>query len=725
MIKLVDVSKYYSGERTVTQALNKINLEMEIGEFIAITGESGSGKSTLLNVISGIDTYEDGELYIDGEETSYFDQKDWENYRCEKIAFIFQNYNLIDSYSVLKNVEAALVIQGISKKERTKRAKDIIDKVGLTSHLHHKAAKLSGGQKQRVAIARALAKDTKIIVADEPTGNLDKQSSEQILSLLNEIAKDKLVLIVTHNYELAEQYVSRKIRLYNGKIAEDRQIKNHNKVNIVNISQAEKLTDIKKSTTLGSYNLLFQPKKTIFMFLVSIATVFFVFLIYVGAISSANNINRHNSNINSYPERIIVVRKDENILSDIDNKFFMDSNYFESIIKEDSVLDYYFYFNTFQFSDGGEDIEIDLKRHIDFHGSFNPTIINNQNRLIGRLPSPKEDGPKEILLSMYLDMYEQEDLEWLLNKEVNMEILSRFSSNLYDKFVIVGFVHDPSYNSNFYVTPDTLAKIYETNRGIDQELDVTFYQNDHLQTMTFYNFLVHPDLTGNELWYSSNFFFYDDYSPYELKIKDYSFVIKPVSNYSSGKHKTIFISKEMIDKLFPIAHYQYTLNLKNASDYKSALDYLYNNGYYGYSPYNENINEYESFYNILNTVLIIFKYIGIIFVIFIVYLFSFLIFRTILKSKIKDYTVFRIFGANQKVIRNMIVFELIVSFTFAYGLFMVFVTIFKDKIIYNMEFSLIDYLAVFIINIFLSLLIAYRFIKQQNKHSLFANLRIE
>jgi len=217
MLKLQNISKYYHSNDVVALGLRKVSLEFKLGEFVAVTGESGSGKSTLLNVISGLDTYEDGEMYVNGEETSYFSNEEWESYRRQYIGFVFQNYNIVDSYSVLENVMVALTIQGYDKARRKARALELIDRVGLSTHVHHKASKLSGGQKQRAVIARALAKDCPIIVADEPTGNLDSETGENIMSLLKEISRDKLVIVVTHNYDQVKDYATRKIRLFDGK----------------------------------------------------------------------------------------------------------------------------------------------------------------------------------------------------------------------------------------------------------------------------------------------------------------------------------------------------------------------------------------------------------------------------------------------------------------------------------------------------------------------------
>lgn len=220
-ITLKDIGKIYVSAGNVSVGIRGVNLSFDRGEFVAVTGESGSGKSTLLNVISGMDTYEEGEMYVEGEPTSHYVQQDWEEYRRKYISFIFQDYNIIESFTELQNVELSLM--DIKKpKERRARAVELLRRVGLEKHLHHKGSRLSGGQKQRTVIARALAKDSPVILADEPTGNLDSQSSREIIELLREVSKDKLVIIVTHNFDQVQDYATRHIRVFDGAIEFDR-----------------------------------------------------------------------------------------------------------------------------------------------------------------------------------------------------------------------------------------------------------------------------------------------------------------------------------------------------------------------------------------------------------------------------------------------------------------------------------------------------------------------
>lgn len=223
-IELRKVSKYYAAEDSVSMAFSRIDLNLDIGEFVAITGESGSGKSTLLNVISGLDTYEEGEMFVCGEDTTAYGTEDYEVYRKTYIGNIFQDFNLINSYTVYQNIEAVMLLCGKRKRECRKRILELIDLVGLTEYRRTKVSRLSGGQKQRVAIARALAKNAPIIVADEPTGNLDSASAQVVMETLSKVSEDKLVVIVTHNYEQAEPYVTRKLTMHDGKIIEDKRI---------------------------------------------------------------------------------------------------------------------------------------------------------------------------------------------------------------------------------------------------------------------------------------------------------------------------------------------------------------------------------------------------------------------------------------------------------------------------------------------------------------------
>lgn len=221
MIELKNLSKFYYKKGMIASGISKVSLQLSMGEFVVITGESGSGKSTLLNVISGLDTYEEGEMYIEGKETSHYTPSDFEEYRKKYIGNVFQNFNLVSSYTVYQNVELILLIEGSKKEDVKERVNEIIRRVGLYEYRNKKVSKLSGGQKQRVAIARALAKDTPVIVADEPTGNLDIESAKSVVELLHSLAKGRLVIIVTHNYEQFENYATRRIKMSDGKIIED------------------------------------------------------------------------------------------------------------------------------------------------------------------------------------------------------------------------------------------------------------------------------------------------------------------------------------------------------------------------------------------------------------------------------------------------------------------------------------------------------------------------
>lgn len=221
MLKLANITKNYKSGDEVVKALKGINLEFRSNEFVSILGPSGCGKTTLLNIIGGLDRYTSGDLIINGKSTKEFKDRDWDAYRNYSVGFVFQNYNLIPHQSVLSNVELALTLSGVSREERKKRAIEALEKVGLKEQIHKRPNQLSGGQMQRVAIARALVNDPDIILADEPTGALDTKTSVQIMELLKSISKDKLIIMVTHNPELAEKYSTRVIRVLDGVVQDD------------------------------------------------------------------------------------------------------------------------------------------------------------------------------------------------------------------------------------------------------------------------------------------------------------------------------------------------------------------------------------------------------------------------------------------------------------------------------------------------------------------------
>ena len=221
MLELKNVKKSFKTGDFIQQALKGINLNFGGKEFVAILGSSGSGKTTLLNIIGGLDHYDSGDLIIKGKSTKKFKEKDWDAYRNNSIGFIFQSYNLIGHISVLGNIELSMTLSGVSSKEKKKRAMEVLEKVGLKEHAHKKPNQLSGGQMQRVAIARALVNNPEIILADEPTGALDSTTSVQIMELIKDIAKDKLVIMVTHNPELAEKYATRIVEVKDGLVIND------------------------------------------------------------------------------------------------------------------------------------------------------------------------------------------------------------------------------------------------------------------------------------------------------------------------------------------------------------------------------------------------------------------------------------------------------------------------------------------------------------------------
>lgn len=337
-ISLRDIGKIYVSEGSVAVGIRGVNLDLDIGEFVAITGKSGSGKTTLLNILSGMDTYEEGQLYINGEETAHYSQTDWEIYRQKYISFIFQDYNILESFTVLQNVELALShIE--SKKERRARALELVDRVGLTKFKHHKGSKLSGGQKQRTVIARALAKDSPVILADEPCGNLDFNTSKEIIELLYEISKEKLVVMVTHSFDEVENYATREIRIFDGGVESDRELRKTQKITECKreISKGVGKT-LSRGIELGFTRFSAMPKLAIFTSILMIIAMLGSFFATALCVTDLEAFDK-NYMFTPIDGRAVIVSQDGDKIDEDELKSLADKVGAESYLSFDYLLD--------------------------------------------------------------------------------------------------------------------------------------------------------------------------------------------------------------------------------------------------------------------------------------------------------------------------------------------------------------------------------------------------
>lgn len=711
MIKLINVSKYYHDENSVVLGLSKVNLELNKGEFVAITGESGSGKSTLLNVISGIDSYEDGEMYIDGEETSYYSKEDWEEYRKNKIGFIFQNYNLIDSYTVLENVIAVKLIQGNKYEEAKKSAIQILNRVGLGKFLNQKASKLSGGQKQRLAIARALSKDTEIIVADEPTGNLDKQNGIEIIKLLYEISKEKLVCIVTHNYEEVSEYVTRKIRIFDGEIVEDRQIKPYTKVESTNEKESEK----KKVNllTFALLNLKNQPKRTFFLFLVTFVMTIFAFIIFiVGSfgLGTQDNTGTNDYFHNNYEERVVISKKDKSPITSDELNSVLDINHVKGYTPYGRLLDCDYLYCTFTGSGiNGSFIGINCN-------SIN--VINEKDLLAGRMPS---NDNEVVIYGGYLTM-----------KEVNSLIGEKLTINNFDiTYEIVG-VTDKKYGTNdvvAYLQKHDLEKIYVKTYTMDEvtNYNMVLRDNDGNQYplnsfigFVSYNFDVKDDLPKDKIIIPKDLYeFFNSNFPSGYSIM-YNY--EKISIEITNEKNVIYLSNSYL-----IEDNYLSITIDSNNNYKKVKDDLNKLGFYSTSPY---LTSYD--------LSIVFKLVLAIFLLFacgidfiLIYIVGYVVIRSIMLAKKKDYSILRTIGLNAKQVLRICKIEIIFSFLVAYILTTVIFyavrsnvsSLYVRKVLMNTSGGLIALIGVF--NLLLGFFVSRRFTKMLVKKSIISGMKVE
>ena len=375
VLRLENVSKYYTSKSGVVMGLSSINLSFKVGEFVAITGESGSGKSTMAHILGGIIPYESGEMYIYGTPTSHYGSSDWEHYRRDYVSFISQNYGILVGNTVLENVESALRFGGMEKEETRKRALEILEEVDLLEFKSRKAGKLSSGQKQRLSIARALAKPSKVLIADEPTGNLDRENSEKVIKLLHKASKDRLVILITHEFSEAEDYATRRIILSDAVVVTDAPLRPA--VTEADTSKIErKNSKGNKKKKLAPYVTYLTIKSrpvftSVICFLLALTTVItFVFLGTFIVSFDSTSAKRYDDSAftNGDPTRIVILKPDHSAFTNEELDKLLNISHVEKVEKWGSICDTNYYYR--------ENVDYrkykEFKESADYHPTTNP-----------------------------------------------------------------------------------------------------------------------------------------------------------------------------------------------------------------------------------------------------------------------------------------------------------------------------------------------------------------
>ena len=723
MLKLENVSKIYYTNGIVATGISKVNLELNIGEFVVITGESGSGKSTLLNVISGIDSYEEGEMYINGKETSHYTEKDFEEYRKKYIANIFQSFNLINSYTVYQNVELVLLLNGYKRKQIKKKVLDIIDKVGLTKFKNTKVSKLSGGQKQRVAIARAIVKDTPIIVADEPTGNLDTKSAYEIIELLKNVAKDKLVVIVTHNIEQVEKYATRIIKMHDGRMIQNTEIKNINEDSKITQASGKNIT-IPNQYRLGIRNTFNIFSKFILLFIVFT----FMSVAFLAEYSAFKLVEHSTEESSGYSANLRDISKERILINKQNRESFTEDDY--SKIKQLSNIDYIVE------DDISLDTEFILRNDtLNTYGYIKDINNFKGNIDIGRMP--KNDD--EIILKANKDDYTiKQMLDETLNSEFSLQKSYREGDTI-KTVKIVGIQYNENntiYDRTFYVSNEVkkLVRSYVHNQYSDMKtllndkyVQYTIETSENVEPGTAivnddlkYQFKNNKIINQNINISVSNIYYEDNIDLTITKTFTKS-NLKKLTGYTDYSYyqNAIIINPDDYNSLYDKPSYQSSVYVKDASIIDQTMSELEN---LGLKP--KKATDFKVEYENESQIVKIFKVVVTIFVIIVVFFISYLIISIILKSRNIYYTTLRMLGATSKSTRKILNIELFINSTLSYLMVLTFGYLVKQDII-KIEFiaNLIKYITLnecilmYLILFVVTQLIARKFAKKIFKSS--------
>lgn len=745
MIQLKNVSKFYYSKGMIASGISKVNLTLDKGEFVVITGESGSGKSTLLNVISGLDSYEEGEMYIDGRETSHYLASDFEEYRKKYIGNIFQHFNLVNSYTVYQNVELILRINGYSKADTKKRVTEILQRVGLSAYAKTKVSKLSGGQKQRVSIARALAKDTDIIVADEPTGNLDSASAAGIVELLSAISRDKLVIVVTHNFEQFEAYATRKIKMYDGKVVEDEKVtqpvRTAGEGSALSFAaaagRASGRISVPSKIRLGlrnTFNIV--PK-----FLLLLVVFLFVVVAVTSEYTSFQHNKEENSNLgyNSYfnnfsPDRVVLKKSDGSQFTEDDLKAIRQIDNIKSVAACDVLLD-----SLVSIEEGDISYEAFPRPVSEFTGKLvDGRLPQTDNEVV--LTGDKDDyyftdEMRQELLDKDFKVYVSE------NKEVTVRIVGlaykTYNQNSYvyggDLFVSDSLLEDMlenTYSVNSTVTTTINGKAQEAAEGsatyrvvpsskvaqgtaVASEEINNFYEKGKAKEQTI-------SVAVKNIYYTESI---------NLKVADVytkkNFEKLTGSKDFESNNGSIYINPADYRSLFGKGNYQATVYVKDLKDLNATKEALQTMGFKTLAMKDAMVNYVDSVVSIIQVPIAVIIIIALFFI-------AYFVIRLILRSRVSYFSILRMLGLARKNIRRILDVEMFTVINIAFALFLAVVILVNTGII-HVEYirtlveylKVTDYVILYAILILMGYLISGKFARSLFKKTAMGSFREE
>ena len=738
-IELRRVSKYYAGEDTVSMGFSRIDLNLDIGEFVAITGESGSGKSTLLNVISGLDTYEEGEMFVCGEDTTAYGTEDYENYRKTYIGNIFQDFNLINSYTVYQNIETVMLLCGKKKRECKQRINELIDLVGLTKYRRTKVSKLSGSQKQRVAIARALAKDAPIIVADEPTGNLDSVSAQSVMETLAKVSTDKLVVIVTHNYEQAEPYVTRKLTMHDGKIIEDKTVApprlssaeqyiaetgtaqtddaKPREGRVARAEKAEQAAEAGKATMhaepvyrprkmrkgselrLGLRNTFNLPAKFILLFIVYFFVSTAVLSQYATTINSMHESDLIGSNpyfVNMSSDRIIIKKADESSFTDADFNAVTSTPNIREIVKNDLALDSGVSFSMGDFYIEGPVMPVNDVKPEDIKYGHMP---EDEYEIVIKL-----DATSDALITIG-------GADEFIGETVQLKDMSQMQSYEFShKIKVAGIIVDENLDEDSDFSLYGYSTIY-ASEAVSNELLISMMAATSSSEMNFGGTRVNNDYNrsifssskvpdGKVYLFEDQTYYYKDQKAagedFKLKIKNRFFesegdytvdkilTVKncddlvgiPADEYDMY-YNCVFISNNDFRALFDKGFYQITAYMENEQDSDETQALLRDKGFTTLAL-KDSLGDQTGGFNVLITLM---TYGRLLLEFIILFFIAYAVIRLIMRSRNSYYSTLRILGATKGNTDNILRVELILMMIIAYGVDIAFVVLMNKGII--------------------------------------------